>query len=385
MVKRKMTKLLIHADVIADNAREQVENTAKSPALQGLIAIMPDVHFGAGSVIGFTGKFKDAVIPNIVGVDNGCGVSCYELGKIDIDFSELDKYIRKSIPLGMNRRKTNTEVCGFIESETVERMFILEKRMTLSCPIENIIEPWLQYGTLGGGNHFIEIDQNSKGERFLIIHSGSRNYGLKVANHFQKLANKICKDRGIETGKNLQYLPMEDGGNDYMKYLYISQEFAKLNREVMCKIILGHFNIEFSKENYIESVHNFISRKDNIIRKGAISAHKGEKVIIPLNMAEGCIIGTGKGIPEYNFSAPHGAGRIFGRKEMGRKLDNPEDKDITMDAFKNSMDGVFSTCIHESTIDESPFAYKKYESIEKHVKETIDIEDILKPIYNLKG
>lgn len=376
-----MTEVLIHADVIDDNAREQVENTSRSPALQGLIAIMPDVHFGAGSVIGFTGKFKDAVIPNIVGVDIGCGVSCFPLGNIEIDFKELDKYIRKSIPLGMKKRE-RLGIDNLVDKETHDRIYILETRMSFMCPVQNLIPPAQQIGTLGGGNHFIEIDENSEGSKFLIIHSGSRNYGKKIADHFQKMANIICKSMFIETGKNLEYLPMKYGGDDYMKYLYIAQEYAKLNREVMCKIILDYFKIEFDNEKYIESIHNFISPKDNIIRKGAISAHNGEKVIIPLNMAEGCIIGTGKGISKYNYSAPHGAGRVSGRKQMERKLEAGE---VTMEQFEKSMEGIFSTCIHKSTIDESPFAYKKYESIEKHVKETVDVEDILKPIYNLKG
>jgi tRNA-splicing ligase RtcB (3'-phosphate/5'-hydroxy nucleic acid ligase) len=378
--------VLIHADIIDDKAKEQIENISKSPAIQGLISIMPDVHAGEGCVIGFTGQFNHAVIPNIVGVDIGCGVSCHSLGHRDIDFKDLDDYIRKNIPMGFKShendhflmsmpvgefRSSIHRICD--EVDNFYRMYPDVKRTSSSVG---------QIGTLGGGNHFIEIDEDSTGRKYIIVHSGSRNFGLKVANYFQSKAAKLAEDMLLDIPQGLEYLPMNLGGCDYIKWLHVAQRYAQISRRIMIECILNYFQINFSPDKYTESIHNFISPKDNIIRKGAISAREDEKVIIPLNMAEGCIIGIGKGRRDYNYSAPHGAGRLTGRKEMQRQLESGK---VTMDAFKESMKGVFSTSIKESTIDESPFAYKRYESIEKHIDETVDVTAIMKPVYNLKS
>ena len=381
-------KVLIHADVIEDVAREQVETIKDSPAFKGLIAIMPDVHAGAGCVIGFTGKFDKAVIPNVVGVDIGCGVSCYKLGQCDILYDVLDKKIREVVPLGFNNQP-NRKWMNKLDKGLLDEIGAIDFDACVfygNYPeVEQSSEPVAQLGTLGGGNHFIEIDVDSAGNKYLIVHSGSRNFGLKVANYFQKKAKQLCKDMLIETGKDLEYLPMKVGGSDYIKWLHVAQKYAHLNRKVITKNILNAIGITFDEGRYFESVHNYISGKDGVVRKGAISAHVGEQVIIPLTMADGCVLGKGKGVSKYNYSAPHGAGRTAGRKEMQRRLANPGNSLITMKNFEDRMDGIYSTSISSKTIDESPFAYKHYDSIRKHVEETVDVEMIIKPVYNLKS
>jgi len=245
------------------------------------------------------------------------------------------------------------------------------------------IPPWSQYGTLGGGNHFIEIDQDPQTkELYLVVHTGSRHFGYDVANFFQREAKKFCRKRSEHLPSGLEYLPLDEGGAEYMKWLVVAQRYAELNRFTILAIILRYWGEMLREDRLIQSVHNYISQKDGIVRKGAISAHKGEKVIIPLNMAEGVVIGLGKGNELFNYSAPHGAGRAYGRKEMKRMLERGQ---ITLETFRKSMEGVFSTSISKDTIDEAPMAYKNWEDIQEELQETVDIEKILKPVYNLKA
>ncbi len=379
-LKDNNVQLIINADVIEDGAKAQVDSIAKHPALTGLVSIMPDVHFGKGCVIGFTGRFKNAVIPNIVGVDLGCGVTTYTLGDMDIDFEALDKHIRKEVPLGFNRHKGTHHLNGLV---------LEEKAMTICSQMENIFEanevqgtksPHTQMGTLGGGNHFVEIEE-ANGEKYLTVHSGSRHGGLKIANHFQAMAKKITDEMYIQVPQGLEYLPMSRGGDAYLQAVDVAQEYAAMNRRVMIEKIIAFFDMEYDEDKVIESVHNYIDAS-GIIRKGAISAKQGEEVIIPFNMAQGIAIGLGKSNSKYNFSAPHGAGRTSGRKAMQRKLASGE---VTMAQFHEAMAGVYSTSISPKTIDESPFVYKKFEDIEKHLRETVDITVLAKPIYNLKS
>lgn len=387
-IEKNQCQLLIHAKELDPIADEQVHLIVNHPALHGLIAIMPDAHAGSGCVIGFTGKFRNAVIPNIVGVDIGCGVACHPLTGIrDIDFSALDSHIRKSIPLGMNWHN-NTAI--FDRSEVPQN---LRRACTSLCQhieegfykgnkIGKHIQPLNQIGTLGGGNHFIEIGQDETGHYYLIIHSGSRNLGKRVAEFYQEKAGKIIKEMGMQVPKGQEFLPMSAGGDEYMKWAAAAQTYARYNRRMMMIAILSFFGIPFDEQQVIESVHNYISEKDHIIRKGAISAHKDERVIIPLNMADGTIIGRGKGNSSYNLSAPHGAGRKHGRKDMFRRLDKGE---FSLEKFKASMQHVFSTSISRETFDESKFAYKSYEDIESYLLETVEITGRLTPVYNLKA
>jgi len=379
--------LHIHAKELDPIALEQIQQIIHHPALHGLVAIMPDAHAGAGCVIGFTGKFRNAVIPNIVGVDIGCGVTAHPLPKVDTDmFPDMDAFIRQNIPLGMSQRdnagfwdqvnlpeslkRTCLSLCQHVEDG-----FYKENRIGKHLP------PVMQLGTLGGGNHFIEICQAEDGDALLVVHSGSRNMGKRIAEFYQNLAVDITKQMGISVPKGMEYLPMSAGGDRYMHWATVAQAYARYNRRIMLAIILSFFNITFDEKQIIESVHNTISEKDNIIRKGAISAHRGEPVIIPLNMADGIIIGTGLGNTSYNLSAPHGAGRKYGRKEMFRKLDRGE---FSLTEFSQSMQHVFTTSISRDTFDESKFAYKPASDIETYLLETVAIARRLIPIYNLK-
>jgi len=380
------TALLIHADLVEESAREQIERTISHPAFKDLIAIMPDVHSGAGCVIGFTGKFKNAVIPNIVGVDIGCGVLAYPIGKRKIDFEALDAHIRNRVPLGFNSHGIELAQSLANSNEIMIRVAnmssLIRENFFEKYDVKMSTDPARQIGTLGGGNHFIEIDQAPDGEQYIVIHSGSRNFGLKVATHFQKMAKTITNEMRILVPDGLEYLPMSAGGTAYLNWTEVAQEYASLNRFIMLSEIMDFFGELIDTTKTIESVHNYISPRDHIIRKGAISAHSDQTVIIPLNMAEGVIIGQGKSNKNYNYSAPHGAGRAFGRKEMGRRLERGE---VTMEDFEKSMEGIFSTSISSKTIDESKFAYKETGSVMKHIEETVDITIRLKSIYNLKS
>ena len=386
-VKTGSCELLVHAKNLDARAREQIEKVVTHPALHGLVAIMPDAHAGAGCVIGFTGKFRNAVIPNIVGVDIGCGVLTYPLHEIsEIDFPRLDAFIREQIPLGMNSR---------IDGSIIETDLAEEFRHQFTSICKHIEEGFFQgnkqgrhipashqIGTLGGGNHFIEIDRSESGTFFVTIHSGSRNFGKRVADHYQELAQTITQEMGVEVPRGLEYLPLAAGGNQYMQWARIAQTYAQYNRRMMLMLILHFFGRRFDKTLAVESVHNYISPEDNLIRKGAIAAYKDQKVVIPLNMADGTIIGIGKSKTSFNNSAPHGAGRVFGRMEMFRKLDKGE---FSLDNYQRSMAHVFTTSLSRETFDESKFAYKPLADIQDYLSETVDILEIMKPVYNLKA
>lgn len=378
----------IFADVLDPTASEQIRQLANHPAIVGQVAIMPDAHAGAGCVIGFTGRFSDSVIPNIVGVDIGCGVASVPLGNVrNIDFPALDRFIRSQIPLGMNSRKNER----FLKENGVSSRLLkvmeqvcqrLEDGFYNGEKIGRHIPPLLQLGTLGGGNHFIEIGRDQEGRHHLIVHSGSRNLGKRVAEHFQARARRFTEGKQLQLARGMEFLPEGEGGADYRRWMEAAQRYAALNRRMMLLIILRFFELELHEEQIVESVHNYISEKDGIIRKGAISAQQGERVIIPLNMADGTILGTGLGNPAYNRSAPHGAGRLHGRKDMFRRL---KEGQFTMQQYAASMQHVFSTSIHRETFDESKFAYKPLSAIERHLKETVEVEQILEPVYNLKA
>jgi RNA-splicing ligase RtcB len=399
-----MADLKIFADSIETSAYEQIQTLIKQPAFSDCkVRIMPDVHAGAGCVIGFTADLGDKVIPNVVGVDIGCGMLTVELGKIDIDFEKLDSVIRNHIPAGMNVREDYSPCSLFL---TKKAKGIIHN-LYCSHNLKNI--SWLEssMGSLGGGNHFIEIDVDDEGNKYLIIHTGSRNLGKQVADIYQRMANDTCCSQGnikdlkegliqklkgegreqeiekelrklkiktlVKPPKDLCYLTGKD--RDYYLYdMRRCQEFAMENRTAIGITILRHMH--WSSEGYFHTVHNYIG-DDNIVRKGAISAKKGERLLIPINMKDGCILGVGKGNPDWNYSAPHGAGRIMSRREARDT--------ISMDDYKNSMDGIFTTSVDESTIDESPMAYKPIEQIVSNIGPTVEIQKIIKPIYNFKA
>ena len=411
-----MRDLKIFTDNIEQEAIDQINTLLEQPAFADCkIRIMPDVHAGAGCVIGFTADLGDRVIPNIVGVDIGCGMLTVELGRIDtgingktdssvvnyvtdIDYEKLDNVIRTCIPSGRNVH------------EEINYIFPELKNLRCYDKLKNI--DWLErsMGTLGGGNHFIEIDEGFEGRKYLVIHTGSRNLGKQVADYYQNLAVELMigrdklayeldrliaeyKDQGRSSEiqdaikelrntwrKKTNDIPKElcyltgKYRDDYIYDMKICQRFAKQNRLMIAlKIMLsmGWYSIDL-----FETVHNYID-ESNMIRKGAISAKKGEKVLIPINMRDGSLLCVGKGNEDWNCSAPHGAGRIMSRSKARES--------ISMESFRESMTGIYTTSVCESTIDESPMAYKSMNEIINNIKDTVDILDVLKPVYNFKA
>lgn len=424
-----MKDLKIFTDDIEQEAINQINELLNQEAFKdSKIRIMPDVHAGKGCVIGFTGNLGDKVIPNIVGVDIGCGMLCVELGNIDLDLERLDKIIREYVPSGMNVH--GNQRYKFLELEQLYCYKLLKNK-----------DNWLEksMGTLGGGNHFIEIDIDEDDNKYLVIHTGSRNLGKQVAEIYQEKAIKYCsyedemkkakqklikeykeqhrekeiQDKLIEISKKYEgktKLPKDlcylEGKlrEDYLHDMKICQEFAKDNRLCIAKQILcnyfqlpyyeGYKSVRLREKAmstcdwytqdmierdfwYFETIHNYISFEDNIVRKGAISAKKDEMVLIPMNMRDGCIIGVGKGNDDWNQSAPHGAGRIMSRMKAKETFN--------LDEYKESMKDIYTTSVNEDTIDEAPFVYKPMQEIIDNISDTVDIIKIIKPIYNFKA
>jgi len=394
-----MKDLKIFTKNIEQEAINQIDNLLNQEVFKDCkVRIMPDVHAGAGCVIGFTANLGDKVIPNVVGVDIGCGMSWAKLGKVNIDLKILDDFIKREIPSGMNVRD------DIIES------FVNLKELSCYNELKNKNQ-WLEksMGTLGGGNHFIEVAKDEDGNLYLIIHTGSRNLGKQVCDIYQNKAiknysfdNEIKLERQkvieelkasdnkhliqealknidkkykgkTKLPKDLCYLDGEER-NNYLHDMKLCQKWARDNRKTMIRQICLYLGIY--KVDYFETIHNYIA-EDNIVRKGAISARKGEKVLIPINMRDGCILGVGKGNEDWNFSAPHGAGRIMSRTKA-REL-------LSLQEFEVQMQGVYTTTATKETIDEAPMAYKNIKDIIDNIKDTVEIIEIIKPIYNFKA
>lgn len=397
-IKGKRNTAICYAAIIEEKAEEQIRRMCDYEFTDGSrIRIMPDVHAGKGCTIGTTMTVTDKAVPNVVGVDIGCGMYTTNLGKVDIDFERLDEaahYIKS----GMNVWETEIEAFDFTQLCCYEK---LQKLNWLECSL----------GTLGGGNHFIEVDASSDGNKYLVIHSGSRNLGKQVAEIYQETAidqhkgindykkereelintlrekgesNKIQK--ALKDLKNRKELTEPDmpsdlcylSGDSFKEYLHdveICQRFARRNRELMTEIILDRTGM--TGRNSFHTIHNYIDTKEMILRKGAIAAHEGEKVLIPINMRDGSILAAGKGNPEWNYSAPHGAGRVMSRTQAMKSL--------SMDEYRKTMEGVYTTSISEGTLDEAPMAYKSLGDIIDVVAESVDIIEVMKPIYNFKA
>jgi RNA-splicing ligase RtcB len=363
----KYSYVEIFAERVEATALEQIEALCNSVVSdRQRVRIMPDCHAGAGCTIGTTMTIGDKVVPNMVGVDIGCGMLVCELGKIDIDFARLDETIKRVVP------------CGFrIHDKAIASH---SEVSNLHCYNSLINKTHNQYGdrfnrslgTLGGGNHFIEIDEDTDGNKYLIIHSGSRNLGKQVADYYQSLAVSGCE--GLDIPSDLCYLT----GNvmaDYLHDMKICQRYAFLNRaQIVCSVTA---EMNYNIIGYWTTIHNYIDTENMILRKGAVSAQCGERLLIPLNMRDGSIIAIGKGNPEWNYSAPHGAGRTMSRSQAK--------KTIGLTEFKDSMDGIYTTCVDNSTIDESAFAYKPAQEIIAAIADTVEVEKIIKPIYNFKA
>lgn len=376
--------VIVYAKTVEQEAISQVLEMANSPLGENAnIRIMPDCHAGAGCVIGTTMKITDKVCPNLVGVDIGCGV---DLIQTNIDFSdrlsELDEIIRKNIPYGMNTHK----------EQQPWPLYKLHCWDFLDKDTQALAKTSL--GTLGGGNHFIEAYKDG----WLAVHSGSRNIGYKVAKYYQKLAEKrikehnsfllkeeLCKinprerqewlkNKRIAINKDLSYLTGSDM-DDYLHDVQVMQCFAKCNRSAILYKIIRAMNGEVLR--HISSIHNYIDTENMILRKGAVSAQEGRTLVIPLNMRDGLLLCKGKGNKEWNYSAPHGAGRLYSRSKA-KEL-------FSIEQYEKEMDGIFSTCINQSTIDEAPFVYKDYAEIMECIEPTVAILDRLVPIFNFKA
>ena len=386
------TDVKIYAKTIEQEARDQVDALAKHPVSDGSkIRIMPDVHAGAGCTIGTTMTIHDRVCPNLVGVDIGCGMLATKLGNVRLDLDELDKVIRWNVPSGFN---THTYSKGWFDLSGLRCDAIDQGRALCSI------------GTLGGGNHFIEVDRDKRGRLWLVIHTGSRKLGLEVANWHQKRAvdatmkpgreeiakliseykasgrqqeiagalAAMKKERADCGDKDLAFLTGELM-DDYLNDMAIIQAFADANRKAIAKAIMEKMRI--APVEQFTTVHNYIDLESRIVRKGAVSAKKGERLIIPMNMRDGSLICTGKGNPDWNESAPHGAGRLMSRS---RARDS-----ITLGDYKEAMRNIHTTCVSFDTIDEAPFAYKDMKEIIGCIGPTCEVADIIKPIYNFKA
>ena len=361
-------KALVYSSNIDDTAFQQIEMLCNSVlAKNSNIRIMPDYHAGAGCVIGTTMQVHDKVCPNLVGVDIGCGLYARNIGQEPIDFVKLDRFIRKKIPSGFHIHK---EPLTGVRGSMGDASAPLLSKLTMPLSEEDKDRAYRSIGTLGGGNHFIEVGIDSKGDHWVVVHSGSRNLGLKVAKYHQEIA--ITKDH--DGPKDLQYLEGIEL-NNYLNDMRIMTEYAKINRqwmihEIVCAIGNGQ------TFDGIETVHNTID-DSRMLRKGAVSAQLDEYFLVPLNMADGILLCKGRGNEEWNYSAPHGAGRLYSRSKAK--------KELSMDDFKERMDGIYSTSIQESTLDEAPMAYKNGNEIREAIGETAEIVDHFKTLYNFKS
>lgn len=395
--------LKIFANYVEPIAVNQVYELVKHPALiNQKIRIMPDVHYGVGVCIGFTSTYTNKIVPAIVGSDIGCGMLTVNLGQMDVDFALLDEIINTYVPHGRNTH-----------FETVNEDSNL-KKLLCAKNIKDISIYHKALGTLGGGNHFIEIDKDEQDNKYLIIHTGSRQLGGHVAKYYQdraysntfgknklkienaeiiKTLKKTGREKEIQTAlmanskrfiektkgltKSMCYLE-HSSMDEYLHDMAICQNYAKTNRQTIANIITSHyFNHKITKFKSFETIHNYVDIDAKIIRKGAVSAKKEEPLLIPINMADGCIMAKGLGNADWNYSAPHGAGRIYSRSLAKEKL--------TLEEYKKSMTHVYSTSVCENTIDEAPAAYKSLHDITSMIYPTAEIIHLLKPVYNFKS
>lgn len=397
-IKGNKNTAICYAKVIEDGAVQQIRRMCDYELAEGSrIRIMPDVHAGKGCTIGTTMTVTDKVCPNIVGVDIGCGMYTVQLADTNLDFERMDEACHY-IPSGMNVWEGRQEKFDLSDLRSY-RSLKDTKRLGRSL------------GTLGGGNHFIEVDRSTDGTFYLVIHSGSRNLGKQVAEHYQQLAidlhagkedyyirrDEIIRSykeegRRSEIQQALKNLEKEYTAKnpdvpedlcwlhgsfleDYLHDVEICQQFARRSREKMAEILLERTGM--TAVSSFHTIHNYIDTREMILRKGAIAAHAGEKVLIPINMRDGSVIATGKGNPEWNYSAPHGAGRVMSRAAARAS--------VNLEEYRKSMEGIYTTSVNKNTIDEAPMVYKSLEDIIGVISESVDIVDIMKPVYNFKA
>lgn len=356
------TTARVFAAELESSAQGQIRALCDQPFAYGSrIRVMPDCHAGKGCVVGLTMTVQDCVCPNLVGVDIGCGMEAVRFTpKKGLDFDKLDAFIRENIPSGFSVRSEAHDRAGNLELDSLICGRHVDKRRAA-----------LSLGTLGGGNHFIEVAEGESG-LWLIIHSGSRRLGLEVAGWYQKMAGEACKEQNIPY--ELSFLEGQSCA-DYLADMAVAQNYASENRTLMADLILR--GLKWREEERFTTIHNYIDLEHSVLRKGAVSAREGERLLIPLNMRDGSLLCRGLGNDDWNQSAPHGAGRRLSRSEAKGAITLPE--------FRKAMLGIHSTCISRETIDESPMAYKNADSIVNAIGPTAEIVERLRPLYNFKA
>ena len=363
-LRGKYAEAKVFTDVVDQESISQVIGLLNQPYAEGsVIRMMPDIHAGAGCTIGTTMTIRDKICPNLVGVDIGCGMETIRLKEKRLEMQKLDKLIRQEIPSGFAVRQKPHRFAKQIDLEELR----CSKHVKLDRAYASI-------GTLGGGNHFIEVDQDDEGNLYIVIHSGSRHLGLEVAEYYQNAGYRSLQERGISVPRPLAYV---DGqlAEDYLHDMKIAQAFADANRKAMADVILK--GIGLHAQACFTTVHNYIDMETGILRKGAVSARAGEMLLIPINMRDGSLICVGKGNPDWNCSAPHGAGRLMSRSEAKSSF--------TVSEFKKQMEGIYTTSVGQSTLDECPMAYKSMADIVDNIGPTADIAAVIRPVYNFKA
>jgi len=391
-IEGKYNTAKVFTDNVESEAIAQIMELCNQEFVKdSVIRIMPDVHAGAGCTIGTTMTISDKIVPNLVGVDIGCGMETIKLKQREIDFERLDNVIYNHIPSGFDIRKKEHKYTEYIDFDS------------LACKKHvNLERARLSIGTLGGGNHFIEVNKDNNGALYLVVHSGSRHLGKQVAEYYQELAYKeltdadrmkaeiikklkaegrekeiqteIQKIRPVKTCKQLAYVHGESY-NNYLHDMKIVQQYAVYNRKAIVDEIMNRMGLE--TEERFTTIHNYIDLDSMILRKGAISARNGERVLIPINMRDGSLICIGKGNKDWNYSAPHGAGRLVSRRKAKET--------ISLEEFRKSMEGIYTTTVSRSTLDECALAYKPMDEIISNIQDTVEIVDIIKPVYNFKA
>ena len=363
-LRGKYAQALVYTDVVDAESVSQVINLLNQPYTEGSrIRMMPDIHAGAGCTVGTTMTVQDKICPNLVGVDIGCGMETVRIKEKHMELQKLDKLIREAIPSGF---AIQNKAHRFTKNIDLEQL--------LCAKSVNLSRAELSIGTLGGGNHFIEADRDDNGDLYIVIHSGSRHLGLEICEFYQKAAVKALESRGIHIPRALAYVEGELL-EQYLHDMRIAQNFADLNRKAMMDVIIKGMGLHVVEQ--FTTIHNYIDVEHGILRKGAVSAREGEKLLIPINMRDGSLICTGKGNPDWNFSAPHGAGRLMSRGDAKQTF--------TVSEYKKQMEGIYTTSVGRGTLDECPMAYKRIEDIVDNIHPTAEIQSIIKPIYNFKA
>lgn len=385
----------VFTDIVDEASISQVINLLNQPYIEScVVRMMPDIHAGAGCTIGTTMTINDKICPNLVGVDIGCGMETVRIKENFIEPAKLDKVIRADIPSGFSVR---SKAHRFAKDIDLSKLYCVKKI--------DIERAYNSIGTLGGGNHFIEANKDDDENIYIVIHSGSRRLGLEVANYYQEAAYttltsyskeeinnfiealkdsgrtkeiqselKKLKSKRSPVPKQLAYVE----GELFDRYIHdmrIAQQFAELNRQAMMDIIVNEMGIHVIEQ--FTTIHNYIDTDNLILRKGAVSAQNGERLLIPINMRDGSLLCTGKGNEDWNFSAPHGAGRLMSRSDAKEAF--------TVSEFKQQMEGIYTTSVGRSTLDECPMAYKRMDDIVGNIEPTVSVDAIIRPIYNFKA